>query len=565
MSAPWWRDAVIYQVYPRSFADSNGDGVGDLGGVIQHLDHLADLGIDALWLSPVYRSPQADNGYDISDYDDVDPLFGTSSQLDELIASAHARGIRIIMDIVVNHTSDEHPWFVAARSSRTDPKRDWYWWRDPRDGAEPTNWASFFGGSAWTLDPGTGQYYLHLFDRKQPDLNWENPEVRAAVAALMRRWLERGVDGFRMDVINFVSKVPGLPDVPGVAPGGTGFAGASFMNGPRIHEFLHELRQAVQAGRDEPVLIVGEMPGVTMDEAVLYTDPARAEVDMVFQFDHVAVDHGEDKWDAIDLDLGELRRGLYDWQRALDRTGWNSLYWSNHDQPRAVSRFGDDHPDWWRRSATALATVLHGMRGTPFVYQGEEIGMTDFPWTAPHELRDVESINQLSLFASAGLSADQALDRVRHSARDNARTPMQWAPHPAGGFTDGSPWIAVNPNVDWISVERQRDDPESVLAHYRRLIELRHRLPVLSQGDFAEIPSDDPAVWAYARTLGDSRLVVIANLGREPRVLELEPRWAGGELLLANGPARAERLGRLVELDGWDARLYLRRGGTFAS
>lgn len=558
MSRPWWRDAVIYQVYPRSFADSDGDGIGDLGGVIGHLDHLADLGVDALWLSPVYRSPQADNGYDISDYEDVDPLFGTSAQLDELIAGSHARGIRIVMDIVVNHTSDEHPWFAAARSSRTDPKRDWYWWRDPRDGAAPNNWESFFGGPAWTLDPVTGQYYLHLFDRKQPDLNWENPDVRAAVAAMMRRWLDRGVDGFRMDVINFVSKAPELPDVPGVPSGGLGFAGESFMNGPRIHEYLHELRTALEAGRDEPVLIVGEMPGVTMDEAALYTDPDRGEVDMVFQFDHVGIDHGANKWDAIDLDLGELRRGLYEWQRALSATGWNSLYWSNHDQPRAVSRFGDDHPTWWRRSATALATVLHGMRGTPFVYQGEEIGMTDYPWAAAEELRDVESLNQLAQFAGAGLSAAQALDRVRHSARDNARTPMQWATAPAGGFTDGDPWIAVNPNVDWLSVERQRDDPVSVLAHYRRLIRLRHRLPVLADGDFHEIPTEDPAVWAYARTLGDRRLVVMANLGREPRALALDDRWVGGELLLANRPDRPTTADAVVELDGWDARLYLR-------
>jgi len=560
-AAGWWRSAVIYQVYPRSFADSDGDGVGDLRGAVARLDHLADLGVDAIWLSPIYRSPQADNGYDISDYEEVDPLFGSSADLDELIAGAHARGIRIVMDIVVNHTSDEHPWFVASRSGRSDPKRDWYWWRDPRDGGAPTNWESFFSGSAWTLDPTTGQYYLHLFDRKQPDLNWENPQVRDAVVAMMRRWLDRGVDGFRMDVINFISKEPDLPDVPDVPPGETGFAGAHFMNGPRIHAYLHELRTRLQEGREEPVLIVGEMPGVTIEEGRRYTDPARAEVDMVFQFDHVGVDHGADKWDPIELDMGLLRRRLYDWQLGLADVGWNSLYWSNHDQPRVVSRFGDDDPAWWRASATALATVLHGMRGTPFVYQGEEIGMTDYPWSTSEELRDVESLNQLAVFDRAGLSAQEALDRVRHSARDNARTPMQWsADDPEGGFTAGTPWIPVNPNVDWLSVDRQRDDPESVLAHYRRLIALRHRVRVLVEGDFRELPTDDdPAVWAYGRVLGDEALLVVANLRREPARRELGPEWVGGELLLGNLPHRAKRVGPVVELDGWDARMYLRR------
>jgi oligo-1,6-glucosidase len=558
MSAEWWRSAVVYQVYPRSFADSDGDGVGDLGGLIAHLDHIRDLGADVIWLSPVYRSPQADMGYDISDYQDIDPLFGTLEQFDALLAGVHERGMRLLMDLVVNHTSDEHPWFVESRSSRDSAKRDWYIWRDARDGAEPNNWGSFFSGSAWQLDEGTGQYYLHLFDRKQPDLNWANPDVRHAVQAMMRWWLDRGVDGFRMDVVNFLSKVDGLPDAPPVAGERYVSALEMFADGPHIHEYLAEMHREVFAGRDGAYLTVGEMPGVTVDEAVLYTDPDRGEVDMVFQFEHVGVDHGATKWDVLPLDRVALKQSLHRWQLGLAERGWNSLYWDNHDQPRAVSRFGDDDPAYWAASAKALGTILHGMRGTPYVYQGEELGMTNFPFTSPDQFRDVEAVNHWAEVVASGEDQPAALQAVRAVSRDNARTPMQWDATPSAGFTTGTPWLAVNPNRSWLNVAAQTDDPASVLAHYRALIRLRHELPVFAEGDFAGLLENDPDLWAYVRVADRQRLLVIANCGRTPREVEVGDGWTGARLLLGNLPGTAETLqDDRLRLAAWDARIYL--------
>jgi oligo-1,6-glucosidase len=558
MSAEWWRSAVVYQVYPRSFADSDGDGVGDLGGLIAHLDHIRDLGADVIWLSPVYRSPQADMGYDISDYQDIDPLFGTLEQFDALLAGVHERGMRLLMDLVVNHTSDEHPWFVESRSSRDSAKRDWYIWRDARDGAEPNNWGSFFSGSAWQLDEGTGQYYLHLFDRKQPDLNWANPDVRHAVHAMMRWWLDRGVDGFRMDVVNFLSKVDGLPDAPPVAGERYVSALEMFADGPHIHEYLAEMHREVFAGRDGAYLTVGEMPGVTVDEAVLYTDPDRGEVDMVFQFEHVGVDHGATKWDVLPLDRVALKQSLHRWQLGLAERGWNSLYWDNHDQPRAVSRFGDDDPAYWAASAKALGTILHGMRGTPYVYQGEELGMTNFPFTSPDQFRDVEAVNHWAEVVASGEDQPAALEAVRAVSRDNARTPMQWDATPSAGFTTGTPWLAVNPNRSWLNVAAQTDDPASVLAHYRALIRLRHELPVFAEGDFAGLLENDPDLWAYVRVADRQRLLVIANCGRTPREVEVGDGWTGARLLLSNLPGTAETLqDDRLRLAAWDARIYL--------
>src|SRR3954452_8582963 len=406
----WWKTAVVYQIYPRSFADSDGDGIGDLGGIAARLPDLAELGVDVIWLSPVYRSPQDDNGYDISDYEDIEPVFGTLAGFDALLELVHAHGMKLVMDLVVNHTSDEHPWFAASRSSADDPKRDWYWGRPPRaGGGEPTNWVSFFSGPAWELDPATGEYYLHIFSRKQPDLNWENPEVREAVYAMMRWWLERGVDGFRMDVINLISK-----DLE------TGV----YFNGPRIHEFLQQMHREVFAGRED-LLLVGEMPTVTVEQAVLFTDPARAEVDMVFQFEHVQLDQGVTKWDAHPLDLRDLKRSFGRWQAALAESGWNSLYWNNHDQPRIVSRWGDDGV-WRERSAKALGTLLHLHRGTPYVYQGEELGMTNAPFATIADFRDIESLNHYREAVEAGRDAATVLAALRVASRDNARTPMQW-------------------------------------------------------------------------------------------------------------------------------------------
>ena len=510
----WWRSAVVYQVYPRSFADSDGDGIGDLRGIIGRLDHLESLGVDVVWLSPIYASPHDDNGYDISDYQAIDPVFGTLDDFDELVGALHARGMRLVMDLVVNHTSDEHEWFRESASSPTSPKRDWYWWRPPRDGAEPTNWESFFSGSAWQLDEASGEYYLHLFSRKQPDLNWENPEVRAAVHQMMGWWLDRGVDGFRMDVINLISKDPALPDGH-VEPGrtwGDGFPHYSY--GPRIHEFLREMHDVVFAPREGTYLTVGEMPGVTVDQARRFTDPARHEVSMVFQFEHVGLDHGEGgKWDARPLDVVELKRSMRRWQDGLASVGWNSLYWNNHDQPRAVSRFGDDG-EHWARSAMLLGAILHLQRGTPFIYQGEEIGMTNSPFASVSDLRDIESLNHIAEALAAGGGDEEAvLAGVRGASRDNARTPMQWDSTAHGGFTTGTPWIPANPNHTSLNVAAQAEDEASVLAFYRRLVALRHEDPLVTTGSFEMLAPEHDRLFAFERADGDDRMLVLANMG----------------------------------------------------
>jgi len=570
---PWWTTSVVYQVYPRSFADSDGDGIGDLAGITARLDHLHRLGIDVLWLSPIYPSPQDDNGYDISDYQDVDPLFGSLADLDELIAQAHARGIKIVMDLVVNHTSDEHPWFVESRSSTDNPKRDWYWWRPARPGttpgepgAEPTNWGSFFSGPAWEHDEASGEYYLHLFSRKQPDLNWENPEVRRAIHRMMRWWLDRGVDGFRMDVINMISKelpprdgVVPTAEHDGVVPPGAihGDGGPFFLCGPRIHEFLAEMHAEVVAGHEATLLTVGEMPGVTVEEAQLFTDPERHEVDMVFQFEHVGVDQGDSKWDVLPLRLTVLKESLGRWQEGLAKSGWNSLYWNNHDQPRVVSRFGDD--DEHRvRSAKLLGTVLHLHRGTPYVYQGEELGMTNAPFAAIDDFRDIESVNHFRHAVELGADPDQVLAALRAMSRDNARTPMQWDASPGAGFTTGTPWIGVNPNHVEVNAEAEVADPDSVFHHYRRLIELRRAEPAVAHGDFTMLLEDDPVVYAFTRRLDDVELLTVANFSGEPVRPDVPglDGWLGAELLLGNVPDSTG-----PELAEWEARVYRRSTG----
>ncbi len=556
----WWKSAVVYQIYPRSFADSDGDGIGDLAGIVGRLDHLATLGVDVLWLSPVYRSPQADFGYDISDYLDIDPLFGTLADFDALLEGAHDRGMRIVMDLVVNHTSDEHPWFVASRSSVEDPMRDWYVWRDPREGGVPNNWGSFFGGPAWELDPSSGQYYLHLFDKKQPDLNWENPAVRSAVHDIMRWWLDRGVDGFRMDVINFISKVEGLPDAPNPTGAPHVIALEMFADGPLVHDYLAEMTREVFSLRDGQFITVGEMPGVTPEQARLYTAEDRAELNMVFQFEHVQLDQNPlDKFEYLGLDLVTLKAAMHRWQRELAETGWNSLYWNNHDQPRVVSRFGDDHPDHWHRSATALATILHGMRGTPYIYQGEELGMTNYPFTRGDEHRDPEAVNYYASVLELGLDEGAALTGLAKISRDNARTPVQWDDGPHAGFTTGDPWLPVNPNHRWLNAAAQVGSEDSVFGYYQALIRLRHDLPIFVAGVFEPLLEDDPQVWAYLRSTAEESMLVVANCGRETRTVEVEGDWVGAELLLANSPAPASLVGNEIELDGWDARIYLRR------
>jgi oligo-1,6-glucosidase len=566
--APWWTRAVVYQIYPRSFQDSDGDGVGDLRGIISRLDHLSALGVDVVWLSPIYRSPQDDNGYDISDYQAVDPSFGTLDDLDELVAGLHARGMKLLMDLVVNHTSDEHPWFLESRSGPDSPKRDWYWWRSPRDGmaagapgAEPTNWHSFFSGSTWELDEASGEYYLHLFSRKQPDLNWENPEVREAVYAMMRWWLDRGVDGFRMDVINLISKDTSLPDGPVVA-GVWGDGSPHYTDGPRVHEYLHEMHREVFEGRAHALLTVGETPGVTLEEALKYTDPARREVDMVFQFEHVGLDHGPGgKFDPKPLRLTDLKATFGRWQTGLADVGWNSLYWDNHDQPRVVSRFGDDG-EHRVASAKALATLLHLHRGTPYVYQGEELGMTNAHFTRFDQYRDIESVNHVAQARTLASATDeQLLAGLAAMSRDNARTPVQWDDSEHAGFTTGTPWLAVNPNHVEVNAAAALADPDSVFHHHRRLIELRHADPVVALGDFTMLLPDDEQVYAYTRELDGAALLVVVNVSGEERAVDLGDAWPldadGGWSALVLGTHAAE--GAPAVLRPWEARVH-RRG-----
>ncbi|MEO5853407.1 MAG: alpha-glucosidase [Nocardioides sp.] len=554
----WWKSAVVYQVYPRSFADSDGDGVGDLGGVLTHLDHLERLGVDVVWLSPIYRSPMADNGYDISDYRDVDPLFGSLAQLDELVAALHARGMKLVMDLVVHHTSDAHAWFAESRSSRDNPKRDWYWWRPPRDGhaagapgAEPNNWLSVFTGAAWTLDETTGEYYLHNFAPEQPDLNWENPEVREAVYSMMRWWLDRGIDGFRMDVINLISKVVSLPDDP------AGNASAYILNGPRIHEFLQEMHREVFAGRPAGLLNVGETPGCPLEEARLYTDAARGELDMVFQFEHVDLDSGpHGKWDIVPMTMRDLKDSLGRWQEGLADIGWNSLYLGNHDQPRSVSRFGSDAPEHREQSAKALATVLHLHRGTPYVYQGDELGMTNVGFTRIDQLRDLESLNHYAEAVAGGADPTDVLTALRAKSRDNARTPYPWDASPSAGFGTGEPWLDLHPDHATINAAAQVDDPDSVFSHYRRLIALRHDVPAVAHGSIRMLLADDEQVYAFVREHEDTRLLVVANLSSASGVVpDLgEVVWSAAEPVVCSVPGSAPAPGD--PLAAWESRVF---------
>jgi oligo-1,6-glucosidase len=557
----------VYQIYPRSFADSDGDGVGDLRGVLTHLDHLQRLGVDVVWLSPVYRSPMDDNGYDISDYQDVDPIFGTLADFDGLLAAVHDRGMKLIMDLVVNHTSDEHPWFMESRSSRDNPKRDWYWWRDPRPdhvpgtpGAEPTNWESHFSGSTWQWDEKTGQYYLHVFSPKQCDLNWENPEVRQAVYTMMRWWLDRGVDGFRMDVINMISKDTSLPDAR-PRPGSLyGPGDEHFICGPRNHEFLQEMHREVFAGRDAHVLTVGEMPGVTLAEAALFTDLERHELDMVFQFEHVSLDFGGHRYEPRELSLPALKASLAAWQHGLAERGWNSLYWGNHDQPRAVSRFGDDGKHRVA-SAKTLATVLHLHRGTPYVYQGDEIGMRNAPFTAIGDYRDIEALNyhaQAATRSDADLGA--LIAAMGRMSRDHARTPVQWDASPGAGFTTGTPWIAINPDHVEINTAAQVGDPTSVLDHHRRLIELRHTEPVITDGDFELLVPDHPTVWAFLRHGRDADLLVAANFSALTTAIHLsvDGGWSTATVMIDSHPDQPARPPTDLVLEAWQSVVWRR-------
>ena len=523
MSAAWWKERVFYQIYPRSFQDSDGDGIGDIPGILSRLDYLKWLGIGAVWLCPVYDSPNADMGYDIRDYEKIMAEFGSMEDFDRLVSELHKRDIKLIMDLVVNHSSDEHAWFVESRKSRDNPCRDYYIWRDGREGKEPNNWASFFTSSAWTYDAQTEQWYLHLFSEKQPDLNWENPRLRGEIYGMMNRWFDRGVDGFRMDVISLLAKAPGLPDGKGE---GYVFAPEAFAFQPKLHEYLREMRQRCFDGRD--CMCVGETTFVNTENANSVLADGR-ELDLLFQFDIMDIDGRNGKWNVIPFDLVRLKQIVARWQEAID---WNTLFWGNHDQPRVVSRFGSTVTEEARvQSAKMLAAAMYLLRGTPFLYQGEEIGMTNFPFTQPSQLRDVESINLLTQAEKDGRT-DWAWNGILRKGRDNARTPMQWDATENAGFTDGAPWIGVSPNYPAVNVERAMADENSILHFYRRLIALRAGSETLKYGDFHMLLPDDPHVFTYERSLRGERVIVCCNFSDRPVPL---PDGIGGETLLCSG------------------------------
>lgn len=554
MNRTWWKEGVVYQIYPRSFCDSNGDGIGDLKGIQSKLDYLKELGINVIWMSPVYKSPNDDNGYDISDYQDIMTEFGTMADFDELLAAAHERGIRIVMDLVVNHTSDEHPWFIESRSSKENPKRDYYIWRDAVDGHEPNNWGSSFSGSAWEWDEKTQMYYLHCFSKKQPDLNWENPKVRDDVFAMMDWWCRKGIDGFRMDVISMISKKDGLPDVP--TDGGLyGNCMYGTCNGPHVHEYLQEMNQRVLSKYD--LMTVGECAGVTIEEAKKYANAEGTELNMVFQFEHTSLDSGiMDKWCKKPIPLQELKANLSKWENELEGKAWNSLYFCNHDQPRIVSRLGDDSP----LSAKCIATVLHMMQGTPYVYQGEELGMTNCPFGSIENYRDLESINAYHELTEAGLrQPEELLECIAYKSRDNARTPMQWNSSKNGGFTEGTPWIMVNPNYKEINAEQEMADPDSVFHYYQHLIALRRSSSwsdIIVYGHYELLAPENPQVFAYTREYKGRKLLVICNLSSEKVSFEIPDSvsWTQADRLIGN--YKYQELARKTELRPWEAEVW---------
>ena len=557
MKRAWWKESVVYQIYPRSFKDGNGDGIGDLRGIIQKLDYLKELGVNVIWLSPVYKSPNDDNGYDISDYQDIMEEFGTLADWDEMLAEMHKRGIKLVMDLVVNHTSDEHPWFVESRKSKDNPYRDYYIWRPGKDGREPNNWQSFFSGSAWKYDAATDEYFLHLFSKKQPDLNWENPKVRQEVFEMMHWWLRKGIDGFRMDVINMISKVPGLPDAAAVTDARYQFGGQYFMNGPRLLEFLGEMKQKVLSTRD--ILTVGETPFLTTKQAVEITHEETGPLNMLFQFEHMDLDKDPNgsKWDFKALDLLDLKRVMTRWQKDLEDKGWNSLYLSNHDQPRALSRFGDDGR-YRVESAKMLATFLHMLQGTPYVYQGEEIGMTNVKFESISDYRDIETLNMYKEQAERGTDPRVLLQKIHAQSRDNARTPVQWDAGENAGFTRGKPWVKVNPNYTDINAKQALADPQSIFYYYQKLIRLRKDNPIIVYGRYDLILESHREIYAFTRTLEDDRLLVILNFTENKPAFELPSSvvFSDKELLIGNYAVDPVEDLRLVSLRPYEARVY---------
>lgn len=537
MEKRWWKESVVYQIYPRSFCDSNGDGIGDLNGITSKLDYLKELGVDVIWLSPVYKSPNDDNGYDISDYQDIMDEFGTMEDFDRMLATAHEKGIKIMMDLVVNHTSDEHKWFIESRKSTDNPYRDYYIWRPAKeDGSLPNNWGSCFSGPAWEYDKTTDMYFLHLFSKKQPELNWDNPVVRQEVFDMMNWWLEKGVDGFRMDVISLISKEQ--PELPDKEPGINGYATFNVSaNGPHVHEYLQEMRQKALNNAD--TITVGECSGVTLEEAKKYARSDEKELNMVFQFEHMDVDSDEKagKWTTRKMDLRDLKKILTRWQKGLQDIAWNSLYWENHDQPRSVSRFGNDSDEYREISAKMLATCIHMMQGTPYVYQGEELGMTNCPFNTLENFRDLESINAFHELTEQGkMTEEEMMAAIGYKGRDNARTPMQWDDSANAGFSgaDATPWIMVNPNYTKINAKDQVSREDSVFKYYQKLIRLRHESDLIVYGTYDLILDDDKDIYAYIRTLGDEKLIVYCNFSENTREVELPEEFTDGKILISN-------------------------------
>lgn len=537
MEKRWWKESIVYQIYPRSFKDSNGDGIGDLNGITEKMDYLQKLGINVLWLSPVYQSPNDDNGYDISDYQAIMDEFGTMEDFDRMLAAAHEHGIKLVMDLVVNHTSDEHPWFIESQKSVDNPYRDYYIWRPGKDGKEPNNWGSCFSGPAWKYDEKTDMYYLHLFSRKQPDLNWDNPKVRQEVFDMMNWWLDKGVDGFRMDVISLISKKPDLPD------GLVGINGyASFnepANGPHVHEYLQEMREKVLNNAD--TITVGECSGVTLEEAKKYARSDEKELNMVFQFEHMDVDaDGSNKWTDKKMNLRDMKAVLTKWQKGLEEIAWNSLFWENHDQPRSVSRFGNDSSQYRERSAKMLATCLHMMQGTPYVYQGQELGMTNVPFHSVEDFRDLDSINAYHELVEDQkvFSKEEMMRYLRYKSRDNARTPFQWDDSENAGFTTGTPWIMVNPNYKEINAKAELADPNSVFYYYQKLIQLRKEKEIIVYGTYDLLLPESEELYVYTRTLGEEKLLVVCNFSENEVELEIPEEFRKGSYLISNYETR---------------------------
>ena len=544
MEKRWWKESVVYQIYPKSFKDSNGDGVGDIRGIIQKFDYLKELGVNVLWISPMLESPQDDNGYDISDYRRIYEEYGTMEDYEELLCEAHKRSIRILMDLVVNHTSDEHNWFIESRKSKDNPYRDYYIWKDPVNGKEPNNWGGAFGGSAWEYDPQTQMYYLHLFSKKQPDLNWENEKVRQEVYDMMKFWCEKGIDGFRMDVISMISKDQRFPDGE-MNNGLYGDFGPYCVHGPRVHEFLQEMNQKVLSKYD--IMTVGETAGVTIEEAQKYAGDDRNELNMVFQFEHVESGCGDyGKWTTAKYDFKEFKNIMIKWQEELQGKAWNSLFLGNHDQPRSVSRFGNDNPVYRETSAKMLATCIHMMQGTPYVYQGEELGMTNIYFDKLEDYRDIESINYFKEFTESGLMTPEHMMKcLMLRSRDNARTPMQWDDSKQAGFTEGEPWIKVNPNYKKINAAQQLEDPDSVFHYYQKLIRLRKEKDIIVYGEFEPLYREDEQIFAYTRKQDQEKLLTVCNFSDKNAEVEVPEEFKGAECLITN-LGRKEFEGKIV-------------------